>query len=176
MSAAFTGQLGSSTSVNNWRAYMEVSRATGRGDFAAVRAVCERLLATDPGNAFALGMLAQALAALGLLDEALVMAERALSRTPRLFPTLQLAANLAVSLGDHVRARAYVARALAADPHEHDVPKALVWFVRLLARTPGIRRCFSAERAAELDQERTEEALTQWRMWAEQYLASSEIH
>jgi tetratricopeptide (TPR) repeat protein len=155
---------------------MEVSRATGRGDFAAVRTGCEKILATDPSNAFALGMLAQALAALGRLDEALVMADRALGPTPRLFSTLQLAANLAVSLGDHTRARAYVTRALAADPHEHDVPKPLVWFVRLLARTPGIRRCFSAERIAELDRERTEEALIQWRMWAEQYLAASEIH
>jgi tetratricopeptide (TPR) repeat protein len=100
--------------MKSWRGYMQMSRAIGRQDFAAATASCERLLAENPHDAFAMAMLAHCHVALGRPQEALACAEGALKQAPDNFQLLRLATNAAFLLNEHSRARAFAVRALVS--------------------------------------------------------------
>ena len=106
--------------------HMSLANTLGRtGDTEGAVKHFRVLTTADPGNDFLLSRLAEALAANGGLDEALLVYEQLAERSNRPESELMRAAHVCLQLGHDDRAEEYLDRVLQADPGQHNARRQL---------------------------------------------------
>jgi len=163
--------------MENWRRHYRASSLYGRGEFAAASLIYEEITRLNPRDSFAAYMLARCYEYQERLSDALYWAEVAAAKLPASLTVLQLAARLAVAIGDHEKATEYVSRTLMLPdvmtemPHVSQSSKLLLLFVRALYRMPFVGRRLRPGGLDELQAGNQAVELQQWKQWAEAYLA-----
>jgi tetratricopeptide (TPR) repeat protein len=162
--------------MTTWRTHFQASRLVGRKDFAAAGRLYEKVLASDPRDAWAAQMLAVCYEQEGRNHEALRAAENAVALSPDSLIALQTASRLAIGSLDHAKAARYVSLALALPEVEQETPRAvaprfLLRLVRLIAWLPGLRHRLRQSDLDEIDLPAQTMELRKWKHWAYDYLA-----
>jgi len=147
-----------------------ISQAVGRKDFAAVQRLCQEALLREPGDWFALGMLAQSYANAKQYDKAMPLAVRMLEIRPDDFMALQIAAFAARERADRSETYHYAQKLAGLDlaAIEKTEGRAIRLF-KWLSWIPLFRNAYRNHTSQQAQQKASR---AQWVRWAREYVSA----
>jgi hypothetical protein len=147
-----------------------ISQAVGRKDFAAVQRLCQEALLREPGDWFALGMLAQSYANAKQYDKAMPLAVRMLEIRPDDFMALQIAAFAARERADRTETYRYAQKLAGLDlaAIEKNEGRSLRLF-KWLSWIPLFRNAYRNHTSQQAQQKASR---VQWVRWAREYVSA----